>query len=182
MTKALGILAALLISIPAFAQPEHDRLLAPITHYPAALQSLLIRAARFPVDIIEAAHWLRANPGLRGDAAVRAAQYQPWDPSVKALLAYPQVLAWMDDNLDWTRRLGEAFANPAPQAAYAPAYAPPIPYVQPIPYVPVLRPVFYSYRPPVVVTRIVTIPAHRPVHVHHGAPHPEAHHGGRRRS
>lgn len=186
MTKALAILAALLISIPGFAQPEHDRLLAPIAHYPAALQSLVIRAARFPVDIIEAAHWLRVHPELRGDAAVRAAQNEPWDPGVKALLAYPQVLAWMDENLDWTRRLGEVSLTPAPQSVYAPSYAP-LPPVS----APVAQPVFfYTYRPSVVVTRFVTRPAHPPAHVHpHAqprthrvAPRNGPHHEGRHRS
>ena len=188
MTKALRILVLLLFALPAFGQSEREQLLAPIAHYPASLRSLVLRAARYPMDIIEAAGWLRANPGLRGDAAVRAAQSKPWDSSVKALLARPDLLLYLDDNLDWTRRLGEAFANTAPQAAYAPSYAPPIPYVQPlpllqsIPYVPVYRPVYYVYRPPVVVTRVVTVPPHRPVHVHHSAPQHGAHHGGRRRS
>ena len=196
MTKALRILVLLLFALPAFGQSEREQLLAPIAHYPASLRSLVLRAARYPMDIIEAAGWLRANPGLRGDAAVRAAQSKPWDSSVKALLARPDLLLYLDDNLDWTRRLGEAFANTAPQAAYAPSYAPgpplayvspipyvpPIPYVQPLPYVPVYRPVYYVYRPPVVVTRVVTVPTHRPVHVHHSAPQHGAHHGGRRRS
>jgi hypothetical protein len=195
MTKTLKILALLLLALPAYAQPERDQLLAPIAHYPAPLRSLMIRAAHCPVDIIEAAHWLRATPGLRGDAAVRAAQYERWDPNVKALLAYPQVLAWMDENLDWTRRLGEAFfAPPPPPVARTPIYAPPPAYAPyyapPLVYVPVVRAPVYLYRPPVVVTRIVTAPPRHPVHVHpqahswphHGGPRNSPQHAGRRRS
>jgi hypothetical protein len=180
MTKALKFLAALLIAFPAFAQaqrtysqPELDQILAPIAHYPASLRSLMIRASRFPVDIIEAAHWLRANPWLQGDAAVRAAQYERWDPSVKALLAYPQVLAWMDENLDWARRLGEAFRAREPRVVYVPYYAPP-----PV-YAPAVRPPAYFYRPSVSVTRIVTAPLRHPVHVHPQA-HSRPHSGGPR--
>jgi hypothetical protein len=188
MTKLLGILAALLLALPASAQTGRDQLLAPIAAYPRPLQSLVIRAARFPVDIIEAAQWLRANPGLRGGAAVRAAQIHRWDPSVKALLAYPDVVLWMDDNLEWTRRVGEAFAVPPPAMAYAPA-PPPATLL-------VARPMFYPtyayYRPQVVVTRIVphvphgshvthvTPPVHQQIrfHPHHAAARNGHAHGG----
>jgi hypothetical protein len=32
-----------------------------------------------------------------------------WDPSVQSLTAFPQVLQMMNDKLDWTQRLGDAF-------------------------------------------------------------------------
>jgi len=63
--------------------------------------------------VVEAAAWARANRGLTGDNAVRAAANEPWDPAVKSLVAFPQVLAMMDEHMEWTERLGDAFmANP----------------------------------------------------------------------
>lgn len=122
MTKALKFFAALLIAFPVFAQvqstysqPELDQMLAPIALYSDPLLSQVLMAATYPVDVIEAARWSRANPGLQGDDAVRAAQGEDWDPSVKSLLAFPQLLARMDGNLDWTRRLGDAFLGQEPQ-------------------------------------------------------------------
>ena len=66
-------------------------------------------AATYPRDVIEAADWSRAHPGLQGDDAVRAVQDEDWDPSVKSLVASPQLLARMDEKIDWTRDLGDAF-------------------------------------------------------------------------
>ncbi len=121
MTKALKFLAALLLALPVFAlaqraysQPELDQMLAPVALYPDALLSQVLMAATHPVGVIEAARWSRANPGLQGDDAVRAVDFEDWDPSVKSLLAFPQVLARMDENLDWTRKLGEAFLSQEP--------------------------------------------------------------------
>lgn len=83
-------------------------MLAPIALYPDPLLSQILMAATYPLEIVEAARWVRANPGLRGDEAVRAVAAQPWDPSVKSLVAFPQILALMDQRLDWTQRLGNA--------------------------------------------------------------------------
>ena len=81
MTKILKFLAALLVALPVFAQaprsysqPELDQMLAPVALYPDALLSQVLMAATYPVDVIEAARWSRANPGLQGDDAVRAVQ------------------------------------------------------------------------------------------------------------
>jgi len=63
---------------------------------------------------VEAARWSRARPGLQGDDAVRAAGDRDWDPSVKSLLAFPKLLARMDEQLDWTKRLGDAFLEQEP--------------------------------------------------------------------
>lgn len=83
-------------------------MLAPIALYPDPLLSQILMAATYPLEIVEAARWVRANPGLRGDEAVRAVAEQSWDPSVKSLVAFPQILALMDQRLDWTQRLGNA--------------------------------------------------------------------------
>lgn len=93
----------------AFAQQELDQMLAPIALYPDALLSQILMASTYPVEIVEAARWSRRNPGLNGDHAVRAVEQIDWDPSVKSLVAFPQILALMDEKLDWTERLGDAF-------------------------------------------------------------------------
>ena len=99
---------------PAFTQQELDQMLAPIALYPDALLSQILMAATYPIEIVEAARWSRRNPGLDGDRAVRAVERSDWDPSVKSLVAFPQVLALMDERLEWTERLGDAFlAQPA---------------------------------------------------------------------
>lgn len=94
---------------PAFTQQELDQMLAPIALYPDPLLSQILMASTYPLEVVEAARWSRANPALRGEDAVNAFASQPWDPSVKSLLAFPQILAMMDEHLDWTRRLGDAF-------------------------------------------------------------------------
>ena len=95
----------------AFSQQELDQMLAPIALYPDPLLSQILMAATYPLEVVEAARWSRARPGLSGDDAVRAAEGEDWDPSVKSLLAFPQVLERMDENLQWTQTLGDAFLD-----------------------------------------------------------------------
>ena len=94
---------------PAFTQQELDDLLAPVALYPDPLLSQILMAATYPLEVVEAARWSQANPGLEGDDAVRQVEGMDWDPSVKSLVAFPQVLTTMNENLDWTEQLGEAF-------------------------------------------------------------------------
>lgn len=65
-------------------------------------------AAGYPLEVVEAARWSKANPNLKGDAAVAAVKDKDWDTSVKSLVAFPGVLAQMDEHLEWTQRLGDA--------------------------------------------------------------------------
>jgi hypothetical protein len=117
MRRLLAALLAVLIAVPtafaqerrAYGQAELDQLLAPVALYPDALLSQVLMASTYPLEVVEAARWSRANPGLVGEEAVRAAVDKDWDPSVKSLLAFPQLLWRMDEKLDWTRRLGDAF-------------------------------------------------------------------------
>lgn len=126
--RCIVLLSALLLAAPAlaqgqaqrsYAQPELDQMLAPIALYPDALLSQVLMAATYPLDVVLAARWSRANPGLQGDAAVQAAEIEPWDASVKSLLAFPQVLQRMEENLDWTRALGNAFLAQQPDVMEA---------------------------------------------------------------
>jgi len=107
--------SALAQNQPAFTQQQLDQMLAPIALYPDPLLSQMLMASTYPLEVVEAARWSKAHPGLKGDDAVRAVAQQSWDPSVKSLVAFPQVLAWMDENLDWTRNLGDAFLAQEPQ-------------------------------------------------------------------
>lgn len=98
----------------AFSQPELEALLAPIALYPDAVLSHVLVAATHPDDLREAAAWSRANPQLSGESAVRAADREPWHPSVKALVAFPDLLARMDESPQWISDLAQAFVEQEP--------------------------------------------------------------------
>jgi hypothetical protein len=88
---------------------EIEAMVAPIALYPDSLLSQVLMASTYPLEVAQAARWLKANPTLKGDAALKAVQKEPWDVSVKSLVAFPQVLEPMNDKLDWTQKLGDAF-------------------------------------------------------------------------
>ncbi len=96
-------------STPAFSQQELDQLVAPIALYPDALFTQVLMASTYPLEIVAAERWLKANPGLKDKALEDALQKQPWDPAVKSLTVFPQVLTMMSEKLDWTQKLGDAF-------------------------------------------------------------------------
>src|SRR5271165_1293879 len=99
---------------PRYAQqtPEQlQQLVAPIALYPDSLVAQILAASTFPEQVVEADRWLQAHPDLEGDALGQAVDQQPWDPSVKALTAFPTVLGNMDKNLSWTSSLGDAYYN-----------------------------------------------------------------------
>src|SRR5208282_5509659 len=66
-------------------------------------------AATYPLEVVEAARFVQQSPDLQGDALDQALAAKNWDPSVQSLAAYPQALAMMNDNLEWTQQLGDAF-------------------------------------------------------------------------
>ena len=90
-------------------QAQLDQMMAPIALYPDSLLSQVLMAATYPADVADAAKWLKANPGQKGEAAVKAVANQPWDPSVQSLVAFPQVLEMMGAQPDWVQNLGDAF-------------------------------------------------------------------------
>jgi hypothetical protein len=99
---------------PPYAQqtPEQlQRLVAPIALYPDSLVAQILAAATFPEQVVEADRWVGAHPDLKGEALGQAVDPEPWDPSVKALTAFPSVLGNMDKNLSWTSSLGDAYYN-----------------------------------------------------------------------
>jgi hypothetical protein len=88
-----------------------QQLVAPIALYPDSLVAQILAASTFPDQVVEADRWVQAYPDLKGDALGQAVDQLPWDPSVKALTAFPSVLGNMDKNLSWTSSLGDAYYN-----------------------------------------------------------------------
>ncbi|MGH9714172.1 MAG: DUF3300 domain-containing protein [Candidatus Acidiferrales bacterium] len=97
---------------PAPQTPEQlQQLVAPIALYPDSLVAQILAASTYPAQVVEADRWVQAHPDLKGDDLARAVDQQSWDPSVKALTAFPSVLGNMDKNISWTSSLGDAYFN-----------------------------------------------------------------------
>jgi len=96
---------------PLFRAEQLDQLLAPIALYPDALLAQILIAATYPLEIVKARRWFQdpRHAALQGDALAAAIEAEGWDPSIKALMAFPQILRMMDTNLDWTEKVGDAF-------------------------------------------------------------------------
>ena len=90
---------------------ELDQLLAPIALYPDDVLTNVLMASTYPLDVVQAARWRRdkANAKLKGDALTKALEAKEWDPSIKALVQFPDVLDMMSEELEWTQKLGDAF-------------------------------------------------------------------------
>ena len=95
-----------------------QQLVAPIALYPDALVAQILAASTDTVEIVEADRWMQAHSELKGDALAVEVNKQSWDPSVQALTEFPSVLANLDQNLDWTSSLGDAYLS-QPQALMA---------------------------------------------------------------
>ena len=85
-----------------------DQLVAPIALYPDALVAQVLMASTYPLEVVQADRWAKTNKALQGDKLDDALTKQDWDDSVKALVATPTVLAMMNDDLEWTEKLGDA--------------------------------------------------------------------------
>ena len=94
---------------PPFKKEELEAILAPIALYPDALLAQIFMASTYPLEIVEAARWSKEHPDVKGDAVAGAVQSQTWDPSVKSLVQFPTVLEKMNEKIDWTQKLGDAF-------------------------------------------------------------------------
>jgi hypothetical protein len=93
----------------SYGQPQLDALVAPIALYPDDVVRLVLDASSAPSEVAEAAQWSKNNRGMTGEDAVRAVQEYPWQPSVKALVAYPDLLERMAESPQWTTDLGKAW-------------------------------------------------------------------------
>jgi hypothetical protein len=90
--------------------PEQiDSLVAPIALYPDELVSQILVASTYPLEIVQAYQWLQQHSDLQGQALMDAAKQQNWDPSIQALMAFPDVLKRMNQDVTWTTNLGNAF-------------------------------------------------------------------------
>jgi hypothetical protein len=94
---------------PAFKQEELDQMLAPIALYPDSLLTQILMASTYPLEVVQAERWAKKNKDLKGDALAKALEAQPWDPSVKSLVNFPDVLTAMSEKLDLTQKVGDAF-------------------------------------------------------------------------
>jgi uncharacterized membrane protein YgcG len=92
-----------------FRPQQLDDLVAPIALYPDPLLGQVLVACTYPVELIEAQQWLQANNDLQGGQLTDAARQQNWDASVQALVAMPDVLAKLTQDIRWTTDLGNAF-------------------------------------------------------------------------
>jgi len=94
-----------------FRPEELDQMLAPIALYPDSLLAQILMAATYPLEVVQADRWAKANRNLTGDQLNDALDNKDWDPSVKALVPFSQVLAMMSERLEWTQKLGDAFLD-----------------------------------------------------------------------
>jgi Protein of unknown function (DUF3300) len=85
-----------------------DQLVAPIALYPDTLLSEVLMASTYPLEVVQAERWLNANENLKDDQLKEMVEKQPWDDSVKSLIATPSVLEMMNSKIDWTQKLGNA--------------------------------------------------------------------------
>jgi hypothetical protein len=118
-----GLMAILLLAMPVqlraqgtgpgYAPAQLDQLLAPIALYPDQLLTQILIASTYPLEVVEASRWLQdpVNAGLRGDQLEAALDPLDWDPSVKSLVPFPEILRMMDSRLDWMQQLGDAFLS-----------------------------------------------------------------------
>jgi hypothetical protein len=90
-------------------KPEQlDALVAPIALYPDTLLAEILMASTYPLEVVEAERWVKANKNLSGADLKAAVDKQKWDDSLKSLAATPSVLEMMSSKLDWTQQLGNA--------------------------------------------------------------------------
>ncbi len=110
----LGLLAPMAVSqdratSAVFKQEELEQILAPIALYPDSLLSQILMASTYPLEVVQAQRWVEQNKSLAGDALTAQLEKQTWDPSVRSLVNFPQVLTMMNEKLDWMQKLGDAF-------------------------------------------------------------------------
>ena len=89
--------------IPLLGGTDLEELVGPIALYPDELLAIVLPASAYPLQVVEAARFLEAledDPSLEPDPE--------WDDSIVALLNYPEILEHLNEDIDWTWRLGEA--------------------------------------------------------------------------
>src|SRR5580700_4513224 len=89
--------------------PQLDNLVAPVALYPDPLLGQVLAASTYPLELVEAGQWLQQNRNLRGQQLADAAKQMNWDPSVQALVAFPDAMNMLTRDVRWTTDLGNAF-------------------------------------------------------------------------
>jgi hypothetical protein len=92
-----------------YGKEQLDQMIAPIALYPDSLLAQILMAATYPIEIVQADRFAKKNKDLKGEKLLEAAKNEDWDPTVKSLLEFPDLLAMMSDKIDWTTKLGDAF-------------------------------------------------------------------------
>jgi Protein of unknown function (DUF3300) len=98
----------------SLAPDQLDGLVAPIALYPDPLLSQILVASTYPLELVQAWQWLQRNPGLTGPSLTQAAQQQNWDPSIQALVVFPDLVKRLNQDITWTTDLGNAFLAQQP--------------------------------------------------------------------
>src|SRR5258705_262840 len=96
-------------AVPPIPADQLDSLVAPIALYPDPLLAQTLAASTYPLELMQLQQWLTRNPGLKDKALVDAVAKQPWDPSIQAMAALPDVVKRLTDDIQWTTDLGNAF-------------------------------------------------------------------------
>jgi hypothetical protein len=91
-----------------FSQEELEQIVAPIALHPDDVVAQILMASTYPLEVVQAQRWQQENANLKSDALADALEQQSWDPSVKSLVQFPEVLKMMSEKLDWTQKLGDA--------------------------------------------------------------------------
>ncbi|MFT4937173.1 MAG: hypothetical protein ACI88A_000187 [Paraglaciecola sp.] len=90
-------------------QAELDQILAPIALYPDTLLSHILVASTYPLEVVQAARWRAKNEKMNEQQALDAVEDKNWDPSVKALIPFNDLLQRFSQDLEWLQALGDAF-------------------------------------------------------------------------
>ena len=94
---------------PPFKPEELEQIVAPIALYPDAIVAQTMMASTYPLDVIQAARFMKSKPDLKDQALNDELKKYEWDDSVKSLCSFPQVLQLMNEKIDWMQKLGDAF-------------------------------------------------------------------------
>jgi hypothetical protein len=97
------------VAARAFRPEELEQIAAPIALYADSFLAQVLMASTYPLEVVMAARFIQANPTLTGEPLNEALRTKEWDDSVKSIVMFPQVLNMMNDRLDWTQKLGDAF-------------------------------------------------------------------------
>src|SRR5436189_6383114 len=93
---------------PKLPAEQLDSLVAPIALYPDPLLAQTLAASTYPLELLQLHQWLQRNPALKDEALIDAVSKQPWDPSIQAMAALPDVVKRLADDVQWTADLGNA--------------------------------------------------------------------------